>query len=104
MRPAVLDGAPVNLPILFAQTTEEPAQISMRSRPGTPFSRMALRDSPIGRLAFPDFNPDGSRHYLFPAGTFCFNSAVQFSTTLISPGTCSAALSIKKRWPSEETS
>src|SRR5579872_1974335 len=38
-------------------------------------------------------------HYLLPAGIFCFNSSVQFSTTLISPGFCSAFLSIRKRWP-----
>jgi hypothetical protein len=44
------------------------------------------------------------RHYLFPAGTFCFKSAVQFSTTLICPGDCSAALTIRNRWPSGDTS
>ena len=36
-------------------------------------------------------------HYFFPAGTFCFNSSNQFSTTLIWVDACSLALSIKKR-------
>jgi hypothetical protein len=47
------------------------------------------------------------RHYFLPTGTFCFNSSNQFSTTLICVGAasdCSTGLSIRKRWPSGETS
>jgi hypothetical protein len=43
-------------------------------------------------------------HYFFLTGTFYFNSSIQLSTTLICPGARSSALSIKKRWPSGETS
>src|ERR1700694_5697668 len=47
------------------------------------------------------------RHHFFPTGTFCFNSSNQFSTTLICVGAacaCSLGLSIRKRWPSGDTS
>src|SRR5713101_1793300 len=46
-------------------------------------------------------------HYFLPEGTFCFNSSNQFSTTLIcvgAAGACSLGLSIRKRWPSGDTS
>jgi len=51
-----------------------------------------------------EFYGSGERDYLVPAGAFGFKSAVQFSTTLICPGDCSEALSIRKRWPSGDTS
>ena len=47
------------------------------------------------------------RPHFFPVGTFWFNSSNQFSTTLICVGAacaCSMGLSIRKRWPSGETS
>src|ERR1700731_1923201 len=46
-------------------------------------------------------------HHFFPVGTFCFSSSNQFSTTLICVGAacvCSLGLSIRKRWPSGDTS
>jgi hypothetical protein len=49
----------------------------------------------------------GQKHdYFAPEGTGCFNSSNQFSTTLIWSGNCCcpAAFSIKKCWPSGETS
>src|ERR1700682_155266 len=58
-------------------------------------SRADLREDFIGA----EFYGSGERHYLVPAGAFGFKSAVQFSTTLICPGDCSEALSIRKRWP-----
>ncbi len=48
-----------------------------------------------------------ARHHFFPVGTFCFNSSNQFSTTLICVGAAcpdSLGLSIRKRWPSGDTS
>jgi len=63
-------------------------------------SRADLREDFVGA----EFYGSGERHYLLPAGAFGFKSAVQFSTTLICPGDCSEALSIRKRWPSGDTS
>src|ERR1700747_3445512 len=54
-----------------------------------------------------EMGASGERHHFFPTGTFCFNSSNQFSTTLICVGVacaCSLDLSIRKRWPSGETS
>jgi hypothetical protein len=47
------------------------------------------------------------RHFFSPAGTFCFSSSDQLSTTLICVGAANAGslgFIIKKRWPSRETS
>jgi hypothetical protein len=47
------------------------------------------------------------RNHFVPTGTFCFNSSNQLSTTLIWVGAvpaCSVCLSIRKCWPSGETS
>ena len=55
----------------------------------------------------PEFCARGERHHFFPVGTFCFSSSNQFSTTLICVGAASAdsmGLSIRKRWPSGDTS
>src|ERR1700690_3819966 len=46
-------------------------------------------------------------HHFVPAGTFCFNSSNQFCTTTICVGAacvCPLGLSIRKRWPSGDTS
>jgi hypothetical protein len=40
----------------------------------------------------------------FPDGTRRFNSSNQFSTTSIGAETCSPSLTIRKRWPSRDTS
>src|SRR5207253_877457 len=59
-----------------------------------------------GDFVGPEFCSSRERHHFFPAGTFCFNSSNQFSTTLICAAacTCSFALTIRKRWPSGDTS
>jgi hypothetical protein len=43
-------------------------------------------------------------HHRFPAAEFCFNSSVQFSTTLISSCACSLAFKNRNRWLSAVTS
>src|SRR5882762_1916083 len=52
-------------------------------------------------------NPSNEPVHFVPVGTRRFNSSNQFSTTLICVGAASAdslALSIRKRWPSGDTS
>src|SRR5467141_4919408 len=59
------------------------------------------------RLGGIETNPSNEIIYFAPAGTRRFNSSNQFSTTLICVGVVSAdslALSIRKRWPSGDTS
>jgi hypothetical protein len=56
-------------------------------------------------LSWPRISKDHRRY--FPTGTRRFNSSNQFSTTLICVGaapTDSLGFSIRKRWPSGETS
>ena len=66
-------------------------------------ARANLRDDFVGA----EICASSERHHFFPVGTFCFNSSNQFSTTLICVGAacaCSLGLSIRKRWPSGDTS
>src|ERR1700692_3191987 len=66
-------------------------------------ARADLREDFVGG----EFCASSESHHFFPGGTFCFNSSNQFSTTLICVGAASAdsmGLSIRKRWPSGETS
>ena len=68
-----------------------------------------MSSSPDGGEDFVRAETRASRegHFFDPAGTFCFSSSNQFSTTLICVGAacaCSVGLSIRKRWPSGDTS
>ena len=76
---------------------------TLRRSSSQKFSRANLREDFVGA----ELCASGERHHFFPVGTFCFNSSNQFSTTLICVGAacaCSLGLSIRKRWPSGDTS
>src|ERR1700719_516749 len=47
-----------------------------------------------------ELGASGERHHFFPVGTFCFNSSVQFSTTVISACGSSPAFTKRNRCPS----
>jgi hypothetical protein len=59
-----------------------------------------------GDFIRPELDASRERHLFFPAGTLCFNSSNQLCTTLICviACVCSLAFSIRKRWPSGDTS
>jgi hypothetical protein len=62
-------------------------------------SRANLRDYFVGA----EFGAGSECHYFLPAGTFCFNSSNQFTTTLICAGGA-VVFSIRNFWPSAVTS